>query len=87
MNLLKSYFQSNSLNMAKRYLEINGVESLSVNQPICPEDSRKPWAIWESAPKYGENCGLHCGSYRLKREAVADAKKFAEWLGIPYVNA
>lgn len=71
--------------MARRYLEMNGIKSLSVSRYDFAENPRKPWRIWESKNAVECDGGWPQGEFRTKREAVAIARELAEWIGLPLV--
>lgn len=83
--ILQTYKRSNSLEMARVYLRINGIVCLSVSRYDFADDSRKPWRIWESKDADGSS-GFPCGEFRTKRDAVAMAKELAQWVEIPFVS-
>lgn len=84
MLILKTYHDCNGLDMAKRYLEINGISRLFVTRYDFAENPRKPWRIWECGQN--ENHGFPCGEFRTKRDALALASKLAAWLSLPPVK-
>lgn len=85
VNILNTYKQCNALPMARVYLSINGIKSLSAMRNDFASDRRKPWCIWESTNDEG-NEGFRAGEFRTKRDAVAMAKDLAQWVGIPFVS-
>lgn len=84
--ILQTYKACNSLEMAKVYLQANGIKSLHVAQHDFCQHRRKPWAVWESHSADTKDGGWPSAEWRTKREAVKVAQELAEWVGIPYVR-
>lgn len=73
------YLLNCDINLGKRYIELNGIVAINV----CRHHLNDPgFQLWEMT---GETTGLP-HEYKLKRDAMRDAKVIAQRFNLPIVK-